>query len=150
VVNRAFGLLAEYQEHSRAEKGAPTGREGVTRLRLLPRPAERPSGHRAPAPVSDSEALERFRTETEYALITFLEVDLDLSATILKTAEMAISPHHARMALERVRQSVRVIRRLGSRIKNPTARMKIHDRTDWVEQRMNSVLLLNQSSGLQS
>jgi hypothetical protein len=93
--------------------------------------------------------LERLRTENQASLVAFLEVDLDLSDTILRTAEMATSPEHARMALERVHQSIRTIRRLGSHIKNPAALMKIQDRTEVVERRMNLFLLPNQPTGLQ-
>jgi hypothetical protein len=153
VANRSFGSLAEYQEHWHAEKGGRCSTEepstGWARLRLLPRPAEPQSGYRTPAPITQSGALERVRTETQDALITFLEIDLDLSETILKTAEMATSSEHVRMALARVRQSLQVIRRLGSRIKNTAARMRIHNRASGVERRMNSISLLYQASGLQ-
>jgi hypothetical protein len=145
--------LAEYQEHWCAEKGGRSSTEqpstGKARLRLLPRPAEARSDYRTPPPISRSGALERVRTETQDALITFLEIDLDLSETILKTAEMATSSEHARMALARVRQSLRVIRRLGSRIKDTAARMRIHNRASVVERRMNSVSHLYQASGVQ-
>ena len=92
--------------------------------------------------------LERLRRQNDEALVTFLEVDLDLSDTILKAAEMAISAVHAGAALEKVRQSLRTIRRLGSRIKDPAARMRIHQRTNRVERHLNTISMLYQPTGL--
>jgi hypothetical protein len=73
--------------------------------------------------------------------VAFLCIDLDLSSTILKTAEMATSLEHAYAALERVRQAIKVIRRLGGQLRDPDSRTKVHDRTNELESRMNSLIV---------
>src|SRR4051794_8852642 len=78
---------------------------GTTRLHLVPK--------RSSPLDQGSSAIERLATETQDAMVAFLEVDLDLSDTILKTAELAISDAYGWAALERVRQAIGMIRRLG-------------------------------------
>jgi hypothetical protein len=152
VVNRAFSPMAEYQEHWHAQDGgrsAENATPGRARLCVLRKPPESQKPDRSGGPITESGLLERLRWQNDEALVTFLEVDLDLSDTILKTAEMAISPLSAGMALERVRQSIRTIRRLGSRIKSPAATIRIQDRTNRVERRLNSIARAYQPDSLQ-
>jgi hypothetical protein len=82
--------------------------------------------------------------ESQDALLEFLRADLDLSFTMLGTAELdrtsdnptEIDHYHA--ALRRVRRSITVIRRLQARIEDSSAAAAILDRTDNLERALES------------
>jgi hypothetical protein len=83
-------------------------------------------------------ASETLVPQAEKALVAFLQVDLDLSSTLLETAELSISRKHVESALERVRRALHLVRRLGTRINDPVAQADIRNRIDGLELRLET------------
>jgi hypothetical protein len=92
----------------------------------------------APTASDGAAALNSLIPQAQKALVAFLEVDLDLSSTLLETAELSISRRHVETALERVRRALQLIRRLGARINDPVAQADIHSRVDGLELRLET------------
>jgi hypothetical protein len=84
-------------------------------------------------------ALERLVPEAQKALIEFLRVDLDLSETLLETAEMSLSRRHAETAVEKVVRALQRIRHLGTRVNDPAAQADIRNRVDGLELRAETL-----------
>jgi hypothetical protein len=76
--------------------------------------------------------------QAQKALVTFLQVDLDFSSTLLETAEISASRTHIETALERVRRALQTVRRLGTRVNDPVAQADIHNRLDGLEMRLET------------
>jgi hypothetical protein len=83
-------------------------------------------------------AWETLVPQAQKALVAFLQLDLDLSSTLLETAELSMSRKHAETALERVRRALHLVRRLGTRINDPVAHADIHNRIDGLELRLQT------------
>lgn len=68
------------------------------------------------------------------ALVEFLRVDLALAFTILRTAEIQAADGLASASgVAKVREALKVVRRLEDRIEDPRARIDIHHRADELE-----------------
>jgi hypothetical protein len=88
-------------------------------------------------PELRAESIQR-HVKTQAALVEFLQSDLDLSFTMLKTAaiERASDPIHYQAALERARKALATIRILSGRVEDPASWQAIHDRTDRLEREL--------------
>jgi hypothetical protein len=73
--------------------------------------------------------------EAQKVLIALLQVDLDLSETLLETAEISTSQTRTEGALKRVIRTVQTVRQLGKRVHDPIARANIRNRADGIELR---------------
>jgi hypothetical protein len=71
-------------------------------------------------------------------LIDFLQADLDLCFTMLKTARMASAPDHYHSALENARGGLQVIRKLAGRIEDPESWKTVNGRADELERVLES------------
>jgi hypothetical protein len=91
----------------------------------------------AMTPESRAESIEQ-HIRTQAALVEFLEADLALAFTILRTAEIerTSDPNHYHAVLERARKALVTIRTLSGRIEDPASWQAIHDRTDMLEQEL--------------
>ncbi len=86
----------------------------------------------------DSRALKEQHALAQKTLVDFLQADLDLCFTMLRTAELASDPEHTRSAIERVRSGLQVIRNLSGRIENPQTWTTINSRADELERAVES------------
>src|SRR6266852_7275874 len=75
---------------------------------------------------------------TQKTLVDFLQADLDLCFTILKTAQMASDPGHYHSALENARGGLQVIRKLAGRIEDPESWKTVNGRADELERALGS------------
>jgi hypothetical protein len=80
-------------------------------------------------------ALAQLVPEAQKVLIALLQVDLDLSETLLETAEISTSRTHSESALERVVRTLQTVRQLGTKVDDPVARADIRNRADGIELR---------------
>jgi hypothetical protein len=108
------------------------------RSQLKTRAPDEPVKPPRPTASNGAAALERLVPQTQKALVAFLQVDLDLSSTLLETAELSISRAHVETSLARVRRTLNVVRRLGTRINDPVAQADIHHRVDGLELRLET------------
>ena len=69
--------------------------------------------------IPTSRALNEQNALSQKPLLDFLQADLDLCFTMLRTAQIASDPEHTRSAVEKVRRGLQVIRTLAGRIENP-------------------------------
>jgi hypothetical protein len=79
---------------------------------------------------------ERLVPETQQILIAFLQADLNLSATLLETAEVARSCAHVTSALTSARRGLQVIRHLVQKVDDPGALADIRARAEELEFRL--------------
>jgi hypothetical protein len=68
----------------------------------------------------------------------FLENDLELSFTMLRSARTIRDPERIAATLGRVRRALTIIRTLQGRLDDPGERKAIHDRTNDLERELNS------------
>jgi hypothetical protein len=87
---------------------------------------------------SDSSYLNEQQALTQKTLVNFLQADLDLCHTMLKTAELASDPDHTRSALAKVRSGLQVIRNLSGRIENPQTWTALNSRADELQRALES------------
>jgi hypothetical protein len=77
-----------------------------------------------------STELESQHARSQKALIEFLQADLNVAFTILRTAELTSSAEHRTSALEKVRRVLQAVRTFQGRIEDPELWTIIHRRTD--------------------
>jgi hypothetical protein len=77
---------------------------------------------------------------SERSLVALLKTDLELSLTILKAVELFDLPEYTHSGVSRVRQSLRAIRQLGTKIKDPFAQADIYQRADNVQRELGPFL----------
>ena len=95
--------------------------------------------------IPDSRALNEQHALAQKTLVDFLQADLDLCFTMLKTAELASHAEHTRAALEKVRLGLQVIRTLSGRIENPQTWTTVNSRADELERALESFRAVIQS-----
>jgi hypothetical protein len=78
-------------------------------------------------------SLKEKQAVAQKTLLDFLEADLDLCFTMLKTAELTSTPEHYHSALKHVGEGLLIIRRLSGRIEDPEAWKSVHERSDELE-----------------
>jgi len=79
--------------------------------------------------------LKEFKAHNQAELIEFLNTDLDLAFTMIKTAriEAQYDPLELPGLLQKIRDAVRTVRALTGRVQDQTVCAKIHSRTDQLE-----------------
>jgi hypothetical protein len=88
--------------------------------------------------IPDSRALDEQHALAQKTLVDFLQADLDLCFTMLKTAELASDPQHTRSAIGRVRSGLQVIRNLSGRIENPETWTALNSRADELQRALEA------------
>jgi hypothetical protein len=86
----------------------------------------------------ESRAVNEEQALTQKTLVDFLQADLDLCFTILKTAQIASDPDHYRSALESARGGLQVIRKLAGKIVDPESWKAVNRRADELERALQS------------
>jgi hypothetical protein len=89
----------------------------------------------------DSRMLNEQHTRSQETLVAFLQTDLDLSFTMLTTAQLDVGrtsdQDHYHAALDNARKALLMIRSLEGRVEDPKSWKAIHDRTDELERELN-------------
>jgi hypothetical protein len=88
--------------------------------------------------LPDSKLHTEQHTLAQKTLVDFLQADLDLCFTMLKTSEIASDPQHTLSALRHVIEGLLTIRRLAGRIKDPEAWKAVHERADVLDKILES------------
>jgi hypothetical protein len=90
----------------------------------------------------NSRSLKEQHARSQETLVAFLQTDLNLSFTMLTTAQLDVGrtsdQDHYHAALNNVRQALLVIRSLEGRIEDRKSWKAVHDRTDELERQLNS------------
>jgi hypothetical protein len=82
--------------------------------------------------------LESARQRSQVALIDFLNTEVDLGLTLLKTADLTNNPTHGKQAVAMAIEAVATVRLFQDRIRDPAAWRKIQTRTDDLASRFSA------------
>ena len=89
----------------------------------------------------DSNANLHWRERHQQSLVDFLQVDLDLAFTMVRTARVTCgsAPQRAHETIEKTRRALQGIRCMEGRIENPAQWKIIHDRADELEHALEAL-----------
>ena len=88
---------------------------------------------------TESNELKEKGDPAQQQLVDFLQADLDLCFTMLKTSVITSDPVHHLTTSRHVSEGLRIIRKLLDRIEDPQAQKAIHERTDELEEALESL-----------